>query len=94
MTTSNRTALTLALTLAASACTAKGGRADYKSEADTGAASPATSYTPNRIDAPDSTAGVGARTGRPGMSGDTNGVKNKANAATNDNAKQAPLNRP
>lgn len=88
-----RRALAVTAMALAAACTAKGGRSDYKADGDTGMASPGTVLTPNPTLQPDSTMGVGARSGVPGMAGDTNSIKNKANATTNDNSKGAPVNR-
>lgn len=53
----------------------KGGRSDYVKDADTGAASPATTPTLDRPEGPDSTAGVSQRTGQRGVAGDTLGSK-------------------
>lgn len=63
---------------------AKSGRSDYVKDGDSGAASPAATYTPNPAQAPDSTLGVGGRTGAPGAAGDTLGSRGKATNSTAD----------
>lgn len=61
--------------LALAACGAKEGREDYKADGDTGQAAPATVPTVNNPSAPDSTDGVGQRTGARQHAGDTLGSK-------------------
>jgi hypothetical protein len=72
-------ALGAALSVSLVACGgSKGGRSDYVQDADTGAAAPATKLTPDNPAAPNSTAGVSERTGKPGVAGDTLGSKGAA----------------
>ncbi|MFL5575925.1 MAG: hypothetical protein ACJ79S_08165 [Gemmatimonadaceae bacterium] len=73
---------TLSLWLAGCGGT-QSGRSDYVRDADTGAAAPATTLTPDRPEGPDSTAGVSERTGKRGVAGDTLGSKGAATGATN-----------
>ncbi len=63
-------AFVLAASLLLAGC-AEGGRTDYEVDGDTGAASPNASPVPNTAAAigPDSTLGVGERTGRGGTAG-------------------------
>jgi len=72
---SRRTGWALAACVAvmtAAACDAKGGRSDYSSATDSGAAAPATQLdTSLTRDRPDSTTGGPDRTGRRGVTGDT-----------------------
>jgi hypothetical protein len=63
---------------------AKSGRADYVKDGDSGAASPGTTLTPDNPRQPDSTLGVGGRTGAPGAAGDTSGSRGKATLGTAD----------
>lgn len=52
------------------ACGPDGGRSDYQRDGDTGAASPATTPTPDNPGAPDSTTGLSPeRAGSPGTAG-------------------------
>ena len=71
-----RWAAVLALTGLAAAC-AEGGRTEYEQDGDTGAASPNASPDMNtaKMNGPDSTLGVGGRTGEPGIAGDTVGAR-------------------
>lgn len=66
----------LALTGLVAAC-AEGGRTDYGEDGDTGAAAPAAAPDMSTAEmiGPDSTLGVGGRTGRPGIAGDTVGAR-------------------
>ena len=76
----------LGATLAALGGCTQGGRDDYVRDGDTGAASPATVPTVDNPQAPDSTAGVSARTGTRGVAGDTSGSKGASTGATNPTA--------
>jgi hypothetical protein len=82
--------LALAAAVALVACTSQGGRADYAKDGDSGAAAPATVQTVNSPNAPDSTAGVGQRSGKPGMAGDTNTARNTGTIQGNQNTQSVP----
>lgn len=76
-----RAALAAALALSAAACGAAGGREEYAEDGDTGAAAPATeggydqSTAEMGANAADTSLGTQARTGRPGVAGDTMGQR-------------------
>ena len=75
----------LAACLAAGACGTEGGRTDYSADGDTGAASPGTApdmSTAKMGEGPDSTLGVGGRTGAPGVAGDTLSSRGRPAGAT------------
>ena len=71
-------ALAAALVLTA-ACGAAGGRDEYAEDGDTGAAAPATEggydASTAKMIGPDSGPGMNARTGQPGVAGDTMGSR-------------------
>ena len=75
--------------LVAAACSAEAGRDEYTADGDSGAAAPATVPDANtaRAIGVDSTSGVGGRTGRPGMAGDSLGARTRANP---DSANRVP----
>lgn len=80
-----------AVAAVAVACDAPGGRTDYV-EGDTGAAAPAAAPDSStaRMIGPDSGAGMGGRTGRPGMAGDTLGARGMP-AGSTDSVTRAAL---
>ena len=88
-----RAALAAAVVVA-TACGAAGGRDDYANDGDTGAAAPATDGGYDRSTAEmigrDTTLGMDARTGMPGVAGDTTGARGMP-AGRTDSATRASL---
>ena len=99
MTTRLRITALVAVALLA-ACGGKDGRSDYVKDGDTGAASPATTPTPDNPGAPDSTSGMSQRTGSPGMAGTRqgangdSGIRSTSPAGTNPGTGSATPKRP
>lgn len=91
----------LALAALLAACGAEGGRTDYPADADTGAASPASTPTPDAPGAPDSTTGLTPqRTGSPGAAGTRqtrsgdSGIRSTSPASTTPGTGNATPRRP
>ena len=72
------------------ACGTEGGRSDYVKDGDTGAASPATTPTPDNPGAPDSTAGMSQRAGAPGAAGTRQGVNGDSGIRSSSPASTSP----
>src|SRR5689334_21547613 len=81
----------LAAIVSLAAC---GGNGDYVKDGDTGAASPATTPTPDNPGAPDSTSGMSQRAGAPGASGTRQGTNGDSGIRSSSPASTAPSTTP